>query len=93
MLEKEIEKKLVEEVKKRGGLCWKFTSPSIAGVPDRLCLLHEGKVAFVEVKKPGGKLRPLQVLRKEELESRGFKVFVLDNETEVERIVDEIYSL
>lgn len=93
MLEKEIEKKLVEEVKKRGGLCWKFTTPSIGGVPDRLCLLHKGKVAFVEVKKPGGKLRPLQVIRKKELESRGFKVYVLDKETEVERIVDEIYSL
>ena len=93
MLEKDIEKKLVKEVKKRGGLCWKFTSPNLAGVPDRLCLLHEGKVAFVEVKKPGGKLRPLQVLRKQELESRGFIVFVLNNEKEVEKIVNEIYTI
>lgn len=93
MLEKDIEKKLVKEVKKRGGLCWKFTSPNLAGVPDRLCLLHEGKVAFVEVKKPGGKLRPLQVLRKQELESHGFKVFVLNNEKEVEKIINEIYTI
>lgn len=93
MLEKDIEKKLVKEVKKRGGLCWKFTSPNLAGVPDRLCLLHEGKVAFVEVKKPGGKLRPLQVLRKQELESRRFKVFILNNKKEVEKIVNEIYTI
>ena len=50
MREKEVEKKLVDEVKKRGGLCLKFVSPGFNGVPDRLLLLNKGKLSFVEVK-------------------------------------------
>ena len=36
MREKSIEEKLVAAVKVQGGVCWKFTSPGTAGVPDRI---------------------------------------------------------
>lgn len=36
MLEKDIEKALVKKVKALGGLCIKFTSPSMMGIPDRI---------------------------------------------------------
>ena len=36
MLEKQVEQKLVAAVKSKGGVCWKFTSPGTAGVPDRI---------------------------------------------------------
>ena len=34
MIEKDIEKYLVRQVKQMGGLALKFVSPSMAGVPD-----------------------------------------------------------
>ena len=33
--ERDIERYLIREVERRGGLCWKFIS-SVGGVPDRL---------------------------------------------------------
>ena len=39
MREKEIEKRLVAEVKKNGGICPKFVSPGYSGMPDRIILL------------------------------------------------------
>ena len=38
MLEKEIEKILVTEVKKLGGKAYKFVSPGNSGVPDRIVI-------------------------------------------------------
>ena len=73
-----IEKALVKEAKSRGGMAVKFVSPGFDGVPDRLVLLPGGKCAFVELKAPGKKLRPLQAKRKHQLEALGFSVFVID---------------
>ena len=49
MKEKYIEQKLVTAIKKLGGICPKFTSPGLDGVPDRLVLLPGGKMAFIEL--------------------------------------------
>ena len=78
MNEKIIERKLRETVKKSGGICPKFVSPGLDGVPDRLVLLPMGRIAFVELKAPGKKLRPLQEKRKHQLETLGFSVYVID---------------
>ena len=79
MREKTIEEKLVAAVKAVGGVCWKFTSPGTAGVPDRIVLMPSGRIGFVEVKAPGETPRPLQRLRIRTLRRLGFKAFVLDN--------------
>lgn len=60
MLEKDIERKLVQEVKALGGLCLKFTSPGLAGVPDRIVILPGGRVIFVEMKAQNGRLSQQQ---------------------------------
>lgn len=60
MLEKDIERKLVQEVKALGGLCLKFTSPGVRGVPDRIVMLPGGRIIFVEMKTEAGKLSPQQ---------------------------------
>ena len=39
MRERVIEQCLVKAVKARGGMCPKFTSPGMDGMPDRLVLL------------------------------------------------------
>lgn len=44
--ESSIERKLVTEVKKRGGLAVKFVSPGFDGVPDRLVLFPGGMLAL-----------------------------------------------
>jgi len=87
--EKQIEAKLKREVEKAGGLALKFISPGTAGVPDRLVLLPGKEVIFVELKAPGQKLRPLQRKRKEQLESLGFQVYVLDSYRAVENFMKE----
>ena len=48
MLEKEIEQALCQAVRDRGGMAIKMTSPGTAGLPDRLILLPNGNMAFVE---------------------------------------------
>lgn len=92
MREKEIEKRLVQEVKKRGGLCWKFTSPGIDGVPDRIVLMPDGKIAFVELKAPGKKMRPLQVFRKSQLEKLNFDVYCIDEIEQITEVLHEIQA-
>lgn len=90
MREKEIEKKLVLEVKKRGGICPKWVCPSFDGMPDRIVLLPGRKFGFVEVKAPGESPRPLQVARHQLLERLGFKVYVLDSVEQIGGIIDGI---
>ncbi|MCD8300713.1 MAG: VRR-NUC domain-containing protein [Clostridiales bacterium] len=90
MKEKTIEQQLVREVKKREGICPKWVSPGFDGVPDRIVLLPGGHCAFVEVKAPGQKARPLQLARHDQLRSLGFKVYVLDGVGTIGVILDEI---
>ena len=92
MLERAIEQRLVEAVRKAGGLCPKFVSPGWDGVPDRIVLLPCGKLGFVELKAPGQKLRPLQRRRREQLERLGFRVFVVDGVEQIGGVLHEILS-
>ena len=92
MREKTIEQKFRAAVKAAGGLAVKFTSLGFDGVPDRIVLLHGGKIGFVEVKAPGAKPRPLQEARHRLLRRLGFKVYVLDDESQIGGIIDEIQS-
>lgn len=87
MREKVVEGKLVRAVKKAGGLAVKLTSPGLSGMPDRLVILPAGCVAFVEVKAPGLKPRPLQIRRHEMLRRLGCKVYVLDEATQISDLV------
>ncbi len=92
MQEKAIEQRLVQSVKKMGGQCWKFVSPSNVGVPDRILLFQGGRVAFVEVKAPSKKPKPVQLAMHRVLIGLGFKVFVLDDVNQIEVILNEILS-
>lgn len=90
MNEKKIERMLVNEVKKRGGLAPKFTSPGFDGVPDRMILLPEGHIGFVELKRSGEKMRPLQMRRKRQFEALGFSVYCVDSEEQISKVLVEI---
>lgn len=60
MREKEIEKILVNEVKKLGGRAYKWVSPGNDGVPDRIVFFPDGRHVFVELKTAKGKLSRIQ---------------------------------
>lgn len=90
MREQRIEQQLRLMTKARGGLCLKFISPGWNGAPDRVVLFYDGKIGFVEVKRPGVKPRPLQVIRFKTLRRLGFQVFVLDKTEDIGGILDAI---
>jgi len=92
MRESYIEKRFCTEAKKRGMWAVKFVSPGLSGVPDRLLLIPGGRVAFAELKAPGGRLRPIQERRKAQLEKLGFTVYVIDSIDSIGGILDEIQS-
>jgi hypothetical protein len=90
MLEKELERKLVKGVREAHGMCRKFVSPGWNGAPDRLILLPGGRIYFVEMKRPGGALRPLQRHRQKELQALGFTAIKINSEEELNIFLKEI---
>lgn len=90
MKEKQIEQKLVSAVKAAGGICPKLVSPGMDGMPDRMVLLPGARIGFVEVKAPGKRPRPLQVVRHRMLQGLGFPVFVLDDPEQIQGIIEEV---
>ena len=93
MSEKQIERALIKAVKDAGGLCLKWMSPGWDGAPDRIVLFGDngvGRIAFVEVKAPGGKVRKIQQVRHRQLRKMGVKVFVLDDPNYIPMIIEEI---
>lgn len=92
MLEKEIEKILVQGVKTIGGKAYKWVSPGNNGVPDRIVILPRKVPVFVELKTESGSLTALQKLQIRRLESLGQKVRVLYGEDEVRDFLKECQS-
>lgn len=90
MRENEIERQLSLAVKEMGGMAVKFVSPGLDGVPDRIVLLPGRKMAFVELKAPGKRLRALQEKRKKQLEQLGYPVYVIDGVEQIGGVLDEI---
>ena len=88
MLEKQIERKLCDEVNKLNGMCLKQNG--IAGIPDRLVLLPNGRCAFVELKAPGEKPRKLQVIRMKQLQKLGFRCFVIGDRTQIGKLLSKL---
>lgn len=92
MLEKEIERRMCEVIRKRGGLTYKFTSPGNVGVPDRLVITPTGVVWFVELKTEKGRLAKIQKQQIRELEKRGANVRVVYGLQEAIDFVNEVMS-
>lgn len=92
MLEKHIERRLVRAVERLGGMCPKFVSPGLDGVPDRIILLPGAHMAFCELKAPGAHPRRLQRLRREQLERLGYRVFIIDGADQIGGVLDAIQA-
>ena len=85
-IEKDIEKYLVRQIKKIGGLCYKFTSPGTRGIPDRI-VLYQGDVFFAELKRPGGHPRKDQLKIIEKFNDQFIPVFIVDSKEKVNDFV------
>lgn len=92
MLEKEIERRMCDLIKKRGGLTYKFTSPNNPGVPDRIVITPEGIVWFVELKTEFGRMANIQKWQKSELEKRHANVRVVRGWDEAKQFIKEVFT-
>lgn len=90
MNEKLIEKKLREGIKQSGGLALKFVSPAFTGVPDRIVLMPEGKMVFVELKSTGKGLTPRQAIVFPMLRKLGFIVVVIDSQSQLDEFLNNM---
>lgn len=90
--ERDIERRLVSEARERGGMAVKLVSPGIDGLPDRLVLMPGGKMAFVELKAPGRKPRPVQRVRIRQLVAMGYGVYVVDSVDQIGEVLDGIQT-
>lgn len=88
MLERQVEQYLVKRVKSLGGISLKLTS--LIGIPDRLVMLPEGRVIFVELKRPGEKPRKIQESRMKQLKKLGFRTYVIDSYQQVDKLISEV---
>lgn len=88
--EKLVERKLVELVKINNGMCIKLLCDQLIGLPDRLCLFPNHKMAFVETKTTGQKPRRIQAYMHKKLRALGFRVEVIDSIEGVKQFIDDI---
>lgn len=90
MREREVELHLRRSVLKMGGLCMKWTGSM--GVPDRILILPEGRIIFVEVKTKGGKLSAIQDVVHATLRDHGCDVRVVWTKEEVDQLLIDLSS-
>ena len=88
--ERDIEHYLVEQISKLGGKAYKFSSPNSRGVPDRLCILPNGFIFFVECKAPGRTVTPLQRLTIDKMRSMKVHVFITDSKSSVDYLINVV---
>lgn len=94
--ESRIETYLINECKKINVLCFKFTSPSRRGVPDRLLIGRDANGApvtvFVELKRPGSKLRPEQTAMITTMRNHGAQALMVDTPEAVDEVLAEFFT-
>lgn len=90
MLERDIEKVLVDEVKKLGGRAYKWVSPGNDGVPDRIVILPGTRPVFVELKTETGRLSALQKVQIDRLGNLGQRVEIIYGVNGVSRFFQDL---
>ncbi len=84
MLEQDIERYLVRRTIAHGGKAYKWVSPGHVGVADRIVLLPQGVVWFVELKTAKGRLSPLQKLFAADMRRMEMNYIVLRSKGQVD---------
>lgn len=82
-LESAIQSKVIKHLESKGYLVVKLLQTNCNGIADLLVLQPNGVASFIEVKRPGAKLRPLQEFRQKQIEALGFEVLVIHDFKEI----------
>ena len=88
--EASIQKSVITYARKKGCICIKLGGAGrfgSSGWPDYL-ILRDGLAIFIEFKKPGGRVTPLQAKKIEELCEAGFTATMCDEVESGKRIID-----
>lgn len=88
--ESKIESWLVNQIKQMGGIADKFVSPANPGVPDRLIVMPNGKIYFVELKATWGSLSNIQKWQRERYEKLGADVRIVKGMDQAKEFVKEL---
>lgn len=89
-LESKIEDWLVNKVKEMGGIADKFVSPANPGVPDRLIIMPNGKIYFVELKASWGRMSSIQKWQRERYMKNGADVRCIKGMEAAREFVEEL---
>ncbi len=89
-LETQLETKIKKYCDEKNFLCWKLSSPSTRGVPDRIVLAPNGRILFLELKAPRKKATDMQEYRLKQLQDRGFDAVCTDNFALAKELIDEM---
>lgn len=87
ILESHLEKYFTAQCKKKKLMTLKLHVRFSRGWPDRLVLLPDGKVLWVELKRPGGKPTPLQLKTHQDMWSYGHMVYVIDSKEGIDNVL------
>jgi Holliday junction resolvase len=83
--EAEIQAQIIKEMRSRGWLVNKLIQTTLNGSPD-LIAHKDGRTVYIEVKRPGQKVRPLQDFRHRELAKYGIFTYVLVDISQISMI-------
>lgn len=86
-LESNIEKYFKAQCEKRGWLGLKIVSPSRRGLPDRLVIRSSARMAFVELKRPSGRLSGPQKAMIKRLKEFKVEVYVIWSKEEAQALI------
>lgn len=90
MLEKEIERRMGDMLKRRGCMYLKFESPGAPGVPDRIVITPGGRIVFVELKTQVGRLSKIQEWQIERMRQVGADVRTVKGWDAAKAFVEEV---
>jgi hypothetical protein len=91
MLERDLERLFVKQVRAAGGITIKI-SPVTAGVPDRMVLTSGGRILLVELKTSKGKLSPMQIHWHRKAAKLDVPIAVLHGPSEVKKWIADTFA-
>jgi len=91
VLESDVERRFVNFLEKYGVMHAKLNLQGRRGWPDRIVILPHGRVLFVELKRPGEELQPLQRHIHEQLRDQGQLVVTVDDPVKAFNFVKDQY--
>ena len=90
MNEKTVERHFKWAVEVLGGKTYKFVSPGVKGVADRVVCMPNGTTHFVELKTKGGRLSALQLIFAADMERLNQNYAVLWNIEDIDQWAQKI---